>query len=128
MMLCPYCGAEAREADSSEVYGRSYGPIILCSNWPACDAYVGVHTAGPMKGEPKGTMADKELRELRKMTHQLFDPIWRTRKLTRHKAYRWLADALKIPLEATHIAMFDKALCLRAIAEIRRTWRRDKTF
>ena len=41
--VCPYCGAVSILTDSKVVYGKSYGMIYLCRNYPKCDAYVGVH-------------------------------------------------------------------------------------
>ena len=51
---CPYCGGTAILRDASFVYGdRSYGgKVYVCSHYPACDAYVGVH---PGTRIPKGT-------------------------------------------------------------------------
>lgn len=42
---CPYCGGTAILRDASFVYGeKSYGgKVYVCSNYPRCDAYVGVH-------------------------------------------------------------------------------------
>ena len=42
---CPYCGGTAILRDASFVYGeKSYGgKVYVCSNYPKCDAYVGVH-------------------------------------------------------------------------------------
>ena len=42
---CPYCGSTAILRDASFVYGdRSYGgKVYVCSHYPACNAYVGVH-------------------------------------------------------------------------------------
>jgi hypothetical protein len=62
-VMCSYCEAQALLVDSAVVYGRSYGSIYLCVNWPKCDAYVGVHDGG---NQPKGTMANAELRTWRK--------------------------------------------------------------
>lgn len=42
---CPYYGGTAILRDASFVYGKkSYGgKVYVCSNYPRCDAYVGVH-------------------------------------------------------------------------------------
>ena len=72
---CPYCGGTAILRDASFVYGeKSYGgKVYVCSNYPRCDAYVGVH---PGTRIPKGTLADQELRKKRMLAHQIFDQIW----------------------------------------------------
>ena len=70
---CPYCGGTAVLRDASFVYGeKSYGgKVYVCSNYPKCDAYVGVH---PGTRIPKGTLADQELRKKRMLAHQIFRP------------------------------------------------------
>ena len=73
-VICPYCNVPAKLVSSTIVYGdRDYGLIWLCSNFPKCDARVGVH-----KGQefPLGRLADKELRKWKMKAHAAFDPIW----------------------------------------------------
>lgn len=107
-MKCPYCGSEARLTDSNEVYGTSYGKMWLCSGYPDCDAYVGVHK-GTRK--PLGTMANALLRMWRKRAHAAFDPLWKTGKLKRGYAYEKLASALNISPMDAHIGHFDVEQC-----------------
>lgn len=49
--------------------------LYICSGYPECDAYVGVH-AGSLR--PKGSLANGDLRHKRIETHRLFDAIWKT--------------------------------------------------
>jgi len=112
---CPYCNAEAKLVDSAVVYGRSFGPIWLCPNYPDCDTYVGVHK-GTQK--PLGTLANAELREWRKSVHAAFDPLWKGGPWSRDRAYRWLQAALDLPRDQCHIAMFDIAQCQAALEAI----------
>lgn len=112
-VICPYCGAKARFADSAEVYGgRSYGMAYICSNYPSCDAYVGVH-----KGTvtPLGRMANAELREAKKQAHAAFDPLWKNGRFPRKLAYLWLSEQLGMAREDCHIGMFDVATCRRVV-------------
>lgn len=106
--------------DSSVIYGKSYGNIYLCLN---CGAYVGVHeVAKNPHGEinaPKGTLGDRELRELRKIAHGLFDPIWKRKILSRGGAYKMLMRILDIPKERAHIAMLTKEELNKLILELR---------
>jgi ssDNA-binding Zn-finger/Zn-ribbon topoisomerase 1 len=75
-VACPYCGDQAILRDSAIVYhGRSYGLIWLCSNYPTCDAYVGVHE-GTKK--PFGRMSNAELREWKKRAHEVLDELWKS--------------------------------------------------
>lgn len=108
--ICPYCNQESQFVDSSVIYGKSYGMIYLCSD---CDAYVGCHNG---TNKAKGTLANKELRELRKKAHECFDPLWKNKTYSRSSAYKWLSEKLGIPVGKTHIAMFNKEQCKKVIA------------
>lgn len=111
---CQYCGSPTRYADSIEVYRTaSYGPALLCSRFPLCDAYVGCHAA---TGLPKGTVANKYLRLWRTKAHAAFDALWVARGgkkslFLRANAYRWLSETIGIPLEQCHIGMMTPIQC-----------------
>jgi hypothetical protein len=108
-VICPYCGRQAKFVDSKVVYGRSYGMIYLCKD---CDAYVGVHKG---TDKPLGRLADKELRYWKMAAHDAFDPLWKTKKMKRNQAYKWLAERMRLSPEETHIGMFDIAKCKKVI-------------
>ena len=42
---CPYCGSTAILKDASYVYGSKSkgGKVYVCSRYPECNSYVGVH-------------------------------------------------------------------------------------
>jgi len=107
--ICPYCNQSTEYIDSSYVYGKSYGMIYICKK---CDAYCGVH-----KGTDKalGRVANAELRELKKLAHATFDPIWQSNMKSRHEAYWWLSNQLNIPKEYTHIGFFGVETCKKVI-------------
>jgi hypothetical protein len=109
---CDYCSQQAELIDSEKVYGRSYGLIYIC--WP-CDARIGVHKGTT---RPLGRLANKELREWKKRAHAAFDPLWKSKQMTRPDAYRWLAKEMDIKDAARdcHIGMFDVADCQRVVA------------
>lgn len=113
---CPYCGGTAILRDASFVYGeKSYGgKVYVCSNYPRCDAYVGVH---PGTRIPKGTLADQELRKKRMLAHQIFDQIWLRGILSRPDAYHWMADKFCLSDEQAHIGMFGNYMCDQVIRE-----------
>ncbi len=115
VVYCPYCGDKANLVDSSVVYKQSYGMIWLCE---PCDAYTGCHRSST-RFKPLGTLANKKLRELRKETHKVFDPIWRKRKMSRSEAYHWLARQMEIDPKKCHVAMFDEFKCKIAITIIK---------
>ncbi len=116
--ICPYCGEIPDYVDSKVIYhGKSYGMMYYCLN---CDAYVGVHKG---TNKPLGRLANKELREYKKLAHYYFDKISKTdlinkiydsvypEKSNRNKAYYWLAKQMGIDKEFCHIGMFDIDQC-----------------
>lgn len=106
---CPYCGRDSEFVDSEVIYGTSYGMIYLCRN---CDAYCGVH-AGTKHA--LGRLANRELRELKKLAHSAFDPIWKGRYMSRTQAYLRLSAAMKLHVNLTHIGMFNEEQCRQVI-------------
>jgi len=113
--ICPRCDVEAVIMKSSEpIYGRDYGPVWVCQNFPACDCRCGCH---PGTQRPLGTLADAETRRLRKEAHSWFDPLWKRGRngLGRSAAYGWLATAMNLPRELCHISMFTADQCSEAI-------------
>ena len=110
-VICNYCGRKAELVDSKEIYGTSYGIMYLCRR---CNAYVGCHKG---TDRPLGRLADDKLRYWKKAAHAVFDPLWRKGRFygQRSAAYEWLAEQMGLPVEQTHIGMFDVEQCKRAI-------------
>ena len=107
---CDYCGKLANFVDSAIVYGTSYGMIYYCAR---CKAWVGVHRG---TDTPLGRLADADLRKLRKIAHAFLDRMWRgNRNMTRADVYRWLSEKMGLPVEETHIGLFDLEQCRKAI-------------
>ena len=108
---CRYCGFPVVFTNNAEIYGKQYGggKIYLCRN---CGAYVGTHRGGK---EPLGTLADAELRKMRKEAHDCFDVLWKKTKLSRTQAYSWLSNQMGLPIEKTHIGMFEIEQCQKVI-------------
>ena len=108
---CNICGVEKSIllTDSAIIYGSSYGLIYYCTN---CRSYVGVHknpdNQHGEKDAPLGTLADSELRRLRKQAHALFDPLWKKSNLSRRGAYKVLRRITNVSEERAHIAMLNK--------------------
>ena len=72
---CDVCGSNlVRYTTNDEIYGKLYGNggCYVC-DW--CGAYVGVHNTKDKI--PLGRFADKELRELKKQCHDIFDMFFR---------------------------------------------------
>lgn len=110
--MCPHCNKPSVLTPSREIYaGRDYGPLYLCKcieGW----AYVGCHK-GTKK--PLGSLADRELRELRKEAHAAFDKMWKSGFVSRKEAYAILARALEIPVDKCHMGSFDKDSCKKVV-------------
>lgn len=111
---CPYCGAVAVIRPASEIYhnDRCKGKLYVCSNYPKCQSYVGIH---PQTKMPLGDLADGDLRHLRIRAHRMFDRIWQTGLMPRRDAYRWMADYFAIPLSEAHIGQFGDYRCRELI-------------
>lgn len=114
-VYCDYCGRRAEYVDSKIIYGKSYGMIYLCRCEPS-GAYVGVHKG---TDKPLGRLANGQLRYWKKRAHDAFDPLWKYGKFKRRRnaAYAWLAEQMGLPVEKTHIGMFDVGQC-KAVIQI----------
>lgn len=107
-MKCQYCKGEvALFGDSSFLYhGKNYGPVWVCTNYPQCNSYVGCH---PGTITPLGSVANKELRLLRKQCHKEFDKMWKFQGYSRIRAYEILSQMMHI--KEPHIGEFDIEQC-----------------
>ena len=113
---CPYCGSPAILKDASYVYGHhsSGGKVYVCSHYPACDSYVGVHQGTSL---PKGSLANSTLRKKRIQAHQIFDQLWRKGIFSREEAYRWIGDKFCLQTRQAHIGNFSDYMCDQLIQE-----------
>lgn len=107
---CPYCGRMAILHDASYVYKENALDkyLYVCSGYPECDAYVGVH-AGSLR--PKGSLANGDIRHKRIETHRLFDAIWKNGIFSRKEAYRWMQDTFSLNSSQAHIGQFSDYRC-----------------
>lgn len=109
---CPYCKlGEVALVSNSEIYGREYGDWPYAYLCHCCHAYVGVH---PGTDIPLGTLADKPLREARKVAKAKFISLQRAKGWGRTRAYQWLADAMGLPKSETHFGWFNEESCAKA--------------
>lgn len=121
---CVYCFGDNELIESKDFYksGIDYGLLYWCKK---CDAHVGCHFG---TDKSLGTVAKKELRDLRHQAHFYFDPMWKKRKelsgLTtkgaRAKAYNWMSTILAIEKEASHIGYLNIEQCKRLILECKK--------
>lgn len=82
--------------------------LYVCSGYPECDAYVGVHAKSL---RPKGSLANGDLRHKRIETHRLFDAIWKNGIFSRKEAYRWMQDTFSLNSSQAHIGQFSDYRC-----------------
>ena len=120
--LCPYCNSPSLEVTGDEIYGpgRGYGHIKMFKCSGSCDAYSTSKWEHGLRVST-GSLANKELRELRKKCHQLFDVQWKGKpneKLARRKCYAWLQEFTKLPEELAHFGMFNVEQCRQIIEEL----------
>lgn len=99
---CPFCGEEVNYASNAEIYGKEYGSgkCYLCRR---CDAYTGTHNGTDIA---LGILANKEMRELKKQCHSIFDNLWNNRK-ERNELYNKLAKLMNIDRRHCHFGHFD---------------------
>lgn len=109
-LICPYCSRNTDLIDSKYIYGRSYGMIYICK---PCNAFVNINSR---TGRALGRIANKKLRELRKLAHIYFDRIYPTKKIKNRKsAYFFLSDKMGIDIKYCHIGMFNEKQCKQVI-------------
>lgn len=101
--------------DASVVYGdaaKRWPPRYRCMS---CGAHVGTH-AKTDPPEPLGTLANREVRALRRQCHDVFDKYWlkprRGRKLRRRHAYLRLATFMGMTKDEAHISSWQREKCL----------------
>lgn len=114
--MCPYCFKQSMLVNGSAIYWAKYSHIrlYLCRD---CRAYVWVH-----EGTTKALwrLANPELRIAKQEAHLAFDRLWKGKWwVARRDAYSWLSKVLNIPLEYTHIGMFDEVLCRRTVQVVK---------
>ncbi len=115
--ICNICGGKVVFISNSKIYGKEYGSgkMYYCTN---CGAFVGTHVSRPE--EAFGILANKEMRELKKQCHTLFDVNWKSEnshsgyRKARSRAYKKLAKALEIPLSDCHFGYFDMEMLIKA--------------
>lgn len=124
---CPYCGATAVLRDASYIHGdRSRGGLVyVCSRYPACDSYVGVHQGTIL---PKGSLANRELRSKRIQAHKVFDLLWEKGIFTRDEAYRWMTDKFCLTRSQAHIGYFSSYMCDQLILESQKVLQNNHVF
>ena len=110
-MICPYCKKESEWIENKAIYGKNYGKSVMVYLCKPCNAYVGCHNNTK---KSLGTMANAETREWRKKAHSVFDPIWKSGKMSRGAAYNELK---KVFGREIHIGESDIPTCKIIVKE-----------
>lgn len=114
---CDCCSSTNVDVVSNAVvYGKEYGKwpyMVLCQD---CYAYVGLH---PFTNIPLGTMANKNLRNLRTKSKNLFIKFQKENEYSRTDAYEYLADLMGIETKHCHFAQFNEEQCEEVIDILR---------
>lgn len=113
--VCNLCGGRVVYTSNAKIYGKEYGSgrCYLCTK---CRAYVGTHKPRPR--DAMGLLANSEMRELKKVCHALFDPLWMGKPKAhkkRNDLYYWLSKQMNIPYAECHFGYFD-------IEQLERAW------
>lgn len=118
-MRCPYCGSHVVYRSADGIYhDNSRGAMLYaCANYPDCDSYVRVH---PGTNIPVGSLANHELRSLRRTAHHYFDQLYKCGYMSKQDAYQWLADLIMAPLSEAHIGYLGEYYCKKVIEESRK--------
>lgn len=119
-IVCQYCQNRAKLVTGRVIYPTCHH-LYDKYFWHCdpCGAYVGCHKNSPNHA-PLGVLANKQLRMWKNNAHTVFDPLWKGGEMQRIEAYCWLAEQLGLPIEETHIGMFDIATCKRVIDVVRK--------
>lgn len=113
-MHCPYCGGHVQLRTADGIYKKNSRETMLyvCENYPECDAYVRTHAGTKV---PVGSMANHELRTLRRTAHHYFDRLHLSGLMNREEAYLWLAEQISAPLSEAHIGCLGEYYCREVI-------------
>lgn len=115
-MCCPYCKGrvELRTAEGIYKHAEKGEKLLVCSNYPVCDAYVRVH---PGTETPMGSLANRQLRMLRRRAHEQFNKLYQSGLMNKNDAYSWLAGVLNVPKAHAHIGYLGDYYCQVVIDE-----------
>lgn len=96
-IYCTGCetDVEARLTNGAEMYPNS--PELAAMPFWVCDtcrAFVGTHHKTKKKNRPLGYLATPEIKRWRMLIHQTLDPLWKTKKIARGRAYKYISDAV----------------------------------
>lgn len=117
---CPYCGSKAILRNSSYVHGSNSLKdeyLYVCSHYPECNSYVSVNKKTL---EPKGILANGDLRHKRIEAHKLINIILDLHIMKKNQIYKYLQAKFSLNKTQTHIAKFTDYMCEQTINELKK--------
>lgn len=110
MITCPYCEKEAQFSSSFDFYGKDYGTnVYFC---PDCDAHIKTFKNSLV---PNGTMANEELRELRKTIHGIFNELLNVEEVDSYLLFKKISQHIFVSPDEVHISYLDEFQCDKII-------------
>lgn len=129
---CDACnGPNVRLENRRFMKMRDYGKWPLVWRCVDCQAMVSCHMGTDI---PTGRLADAETRNMRRLAHEAFDPLWMGRSRifkAREGAYAWMSRVLNLPETECHISMLNLEQCellIKAVALHRKDRAKAKRF
>ena len=108
------CYVDARLTSGKEIYPHRPDladiPMWRCD---ACHNYVGTHWKSKEPLKPLGVIADRDIMNARRHIHALLDPMWKTGRIRRGRAYKYISKHLGYSYHTGEI---------RTIEEARKVW------
>ena len=114
-VTCIECGAGASLTDGRAIYPHRRDLYSKAFYRCRCGAYCGCH---PGTTTALGSPCGPETRKARSAAHAAFDPLWRSKKMSRASAYAWLSEATGIPRERCHMGMMTADEARKVVAAV----------
>lgn len=111
-IFCCTCNTKvtARLTDGKEIYPHRKDlyslPFWKCDS---CNNFVGCHHKTKNRTKPLGVIASKEIKNARIKIHEILDPIWKSKQLSRSELYRILTDELGYQYHTAEIKTIEEA-------------------
>ena len=112
IIFCTGCqkDVEARLTDGKEHYPHRPDlfeiPFWRCDT---CGGWVGCHWKTKNPTQPLGVIATPEIMDARKKIHAILDPLWKSNKISRGKAYAYVTNRIGKPYHTGEIRSLDEA-------------------
>ena len=79
---------------------------------PECGCFTGTHE-GSKKHKPLGSIATREIKQYRMNLHDLIDPLWKSKYMTRKQVYKLISDELGYTYHTGDVGSVEDAIRTR---------------